>query len=254
MDSLQLTSLLFLIAAGLLFIGLERFYPYSPGQKFFRKGFFTDFFLYALLQSWVLGMLIFWLIQWVDSGTGLSRYRLVSDWPVWVQLLFFVVLHDFYIYWFHRWMHHSPVLWRLHEAHHSPKEVDWIAGMRSHSLEICINQTIEFAPMVLLGAAPEVAVLKGTVSGIWGMWIHANINVQSGFLHYLINGPEMHRWHHAAEITRGGLNYATKFAFWDWMFKTAWLPGTQKPAAYGLADVDFPDNYVKQHLFAFRKF
>ena len=45
---------------------------------------------------------------------------------MWVQVLFFLVTHDFYIYWFHRWQHHNPVLWRTHEAHHSGKHVDWL--------------------------------------------------------------------------------------------------------------------------------
>lgn len=253
MDSLKLTSLVILVSVGLIFIALERIYPYTPGQKFFRKGIFTDFFLYAILQSYVLGLLIFGLINWIDSSSGLSRLQIVTDWPIWVQLVFFTVLHDFYIYWFHRWMHASPVLWRVHEAHHSPKAVDWIAGMRSHSLEIIINQTIEFAPIILLGAPPEVAIFKGTIDGIWGMWIHANINVKSGFFQYIINGPEMHRWHHANEVRYGNTNFATKFAWWDWIFRTAWLP-EEKPKAYGLADVDFPENYFKQHWFAFRKF
>jgi hypothetical protein len=41
-------------------------------------------------------------------------------------------------------------------------DVDWLSGARSHALEILINQTIEFAPIVLLGAAPEVALIKLT--------------------------------------------------------------------------------------------
>ncbi len=125
--------------------------------------------------------------------------------------------------------------------------------MRSHSLEILINQTIEFAPIILLGASPEIVLLKGVLDGLWGMWIHSNINVKTGWLQFVINGPEMHRWHHAKEITEGGINFGTKFAFWDWIFGTAYLPN-EKPSGYGLDDSEFPVNYFSQHLFAFRKF
>ena len=34
------------------------------------------------------------------------------------------------------------------------------------------------------------------ISAVWGMYIHSNINVNTGRLQKFINGPEMHRWHH----------------------------------------------------------
>src|SRR5262249_49895226 len=161
--------------------------------------------------------------HFLDVRTGWSHQGLVSGWAVWLQVLFFLLTHDLYIYLFHRLQHRSRLLWRIHEAHHSVPEVDWLSGIRSHSLEILINQTIEFAPIVLVGAAPEVAVIKGTVSAIWGMFIHSNLDIRLGVLQYVINGPEMHRWHHADQPEAYGTNFATKFAFWDWLFGTAYF-------------------------------
>src|SRR5262249_12828237 len=154
----------------------------DPGQRVFRKGWSTDFFLYSLLQSYLLGLVIVRLTTWIDGATSLSRLHLVSEWPVGAQLFFFFVVHDFYIYWFHRAQHRFPVLWRIHEAHHSVEDVDWLAGSRSHALEILVNQTIELAPIVLLGAAPEVALMKGALDAVWGMYIHSNLRVRSGWL------------------------------------------------------------------------
>ena len=74
---------------------------------------------------------------------------------------------------FHRLQHRSAILWRTHEAHHSAETVDWLAGSRSHALEILINQTIEYAPIVLLGAHPDVALMKGVLDAAWGMYIRA---------------------------------------------------------------------------------
>lgn len=248
-------SIVLIVGSALIYILLERLYPYDARQRFFRKGFFNDFVMYSLLQSYVLGVVISALIRWLDTTTGWSRYGVVSSWPVWLQLGFFFVVHDFYIYWFHRLQHKSSLLWRTHEAHHSVKDVDWVAGSRSHSLEILINQTIEFAPIVLLGAAPEVAIWKATLDAVWGMYIHSNINVSSGVLQYVLNGPEMHRWHHAEEVPIPGKNFSTKIAIWDWLFGTAYLPKGQKPKSYGLgAGTDFPENYFVQHAYAFRRF
>lgn len=239
--------------AALLLLLLERKFPYNRGQKIWRAGFFDDLVFYNFVQSLLLGLVISAIIAWSDGRTGLSRLRLLADWPVWLQLAFFVVTHDFYIYWFHRWQHHSKYLWRLHEAHHSPAEVDWLSGVRSHAGEILINQTVEFLPIVLLGAAPEVALYKGAVSAIWGMYIHSNLDVRTGFLQFVINGPEMHRWHHANEPAAYNKNFATKLAIWDWLFGTAYLPYNYKANRYGW-DYAFPKSYFRQHLFAFRKF
>jgi len=250
----KFTCTVITICTALLFVFLERSYPYTPGQKFFREGFFNDFVLYTIVQSFVLGYIITSIIEYIDFETGFSRYKLIGSFPLWLQITFFFAIHDFYIYWFHRLQHTSKILWRIHEAHHSVKDVDWLAGSRSHVLEILINQTIEFAPVVLLGASPGVAVIKGTIDAAWGMYIHSNINVHSGKLQYFINGPEMHRWHHADKDKNAfNRNFSTKLAVWDWLFKTAYFPGNKKPQYYGLSYLKFPANYIKQQFYAFRK-
>jgi sterol desaturase/sphingolipid hydroxylase (fatty acid hydroxylase superfamily) len=242
------------ITSALIIIALERVFPYDKGQKIFRSQFFNDFVLYSLVQSYLLGFVISYIIQWIDSFSGLTRLHIVTNWGIGWQLLFFLVVHDFYIYTFHRFQHRSKYFWRLHEAHHSASEVDWLSGARSHSLEILINQTVEFSVIVLLGAPPEIALYKGAMDAIWGMYIHSNINVHSGWLQYIINGPEMHRWHHAIDDDAIDINFSTKLAFWDWIFGTAFLPEKRKPQGYGLSDKNFPVSYIKQHIYAFRKF
>lgn len=252
--SLELLSPIIVMAAALVLIGLERRFPYDKGQGLFREGFWNDLALYTIVQSYALSFVIFGLINLIDSHTYLRQEQILSGLPVAVQILLSLIVHDCYIYWFHRLQHRNRWLWRLHEAHHSTKDVDWLSGSRSHSGEILINQTIEFAPIILLGCAPETVLIKGMIDAIWGMYIHSNINVRSGRLQYIINGPEMHRWHHAVDADAHNLNFATKLAFWDWIFGTAFLPKERRPSGYGLSDVDFPDDYLIQHLFAFRRF
>lgn len=138
-------------------------------------------------------------------------------------------------------------------THHSTW--NWLAGSRSHALEILIAQTIEFAPIFLLGAAPEIPLLKGMIDAVWGMFNHSNIRVRMGWLLYVFNGPELHRWHHDLRAPRGGVNLATKFALWDWLWGTAYLPADIPAGQYGLRNsAEFPHgNYFKQFTFAFRK-
>jgi sterol desaturase/sphingolipid hydroxylase (fatty acid hydroxylase superfamily) len=206
-------SMLTIAASALLFILLERVLPYNPGQEVLREGFFDDLVLYTIAQSYILGIIIFSFIIRQHS----NRY-----------------------------------LWRLHEAHHSPRTVDWLSGSRSHALEILINQTVEFTPIILLGASPEVIAYKGVVSAVWGMYIHSNMHVRSGVLQRFINGPEMHRWHHTTGRGRNR-NFSTKLAIWDWMFGTAYLPEGESAREYGLK-TPFPPHFFSQFVYAFRRF
>ena len=239
-----------MFVTSVLFIALERRFPSTSGQKFFRQGFWMDLLLYSFLQNWILGNVIQWIINGLDAAAS-GRLHLVGGWPLPLQAVFFLLLHDFYIYWFHRLQHRLPLLWRIHEAHHSTPDVDWLSGSRSHALEILINQTIEFAPIVLLGAPPEIGYFKALIDLVWGMYIHSNIGVRSGWLQKILNGPEMHRWHHATEVV--DVNFSTKFAFWDWIFGTAYLPNA-KPKGFGLVDTPgYPlGNYLAQHGYALR--
>jgi sterol desaturase/sphingolipid hydroxylase (fatty acid hydroxylase superfamily) len=271
----RIAALPIIVGWGALMVALERVLPHDRGQRLFRVGLFTDFFWYTVVQSYVLGLAIALLIRALDDASGVSRLHLVTGWPVAAQLALFFVTHDLYIYWFHRLQHSSPVLWRIHEAHHSVKDVDFVAGSRSHPLEILVNQTVEYAPIVLLGAHPDVALVKGVLDATWGMWIHSNVGVRTGPLQYVLNGPEMHRWHHSSRFTGVGFNFGTKLAIWDWLFGTAYLPYLREtaiasraelgdvPRGYGLADEPaFPEEttrlslvttYFKQITWAFRR-
>ena len=252
MSNAESISTLVIVGTAFFFIIVERIWPYTEGQKVLREGFFDDLALYTIAQSYILGIFIFtYIIHFIDNSTGLSRLRLFENVPIWIQLVFFLVTHDLYIYWMHRWQHKNKYLWRIHEAHHSPKKVDWLSGSRSHALEILINQTIEFLPIVLLGSPPEVIAYKGVISAVWGMYIHSNLDIHTGKLQKFINGPEMHRWHHSTGKGRNR-NFATKLAIWDWIFGTAYFPDT-KPDEYGLKTF-FPNHYFSQTLFAFRSF
>ena len=251
---LQIIGFGVIVFAAVAFMVLERIFPYNPGQKLFREGFWMDMLLYNLGQSYLLGVVISWIISGIDRSTSVSRLHLITNWPIALQVALFLVTHDLYIYWAHRTQHKFEWLWKIHEAHHATDDVDFLSGVRSHPIEILINQTIEFMPIVLLGAAPQVAIYKGMFSAIWGMYIHSNLDVSSGRLEWVINGPEMHRWHHADGDDRAMFkNFSTKLAIWDWMFGTAFLPIGEKSTRYGINDPTFPKGYFGQvgHFFVY---
>lgn len=250
-DEIRILSAGIVVSSAVIIIALERLIPYNK-QQFFRDQLFSDFILYAILQSLILGVGFSYLMEAIRASPILVTFRLASEWSIAWQLIFFTCLHDLYIYFFHRFQHKSKFLWRIHEAHHSTHDVDWLSGSRSHSMEIVINQSIEFGIIALLSGNPAIPILKAAIDGVWGMYIHSNIDVRSGWLQYIINGPEMHRWHHATDTDSFNKNFSTKFAIWDWLFGTAFRPIGRKPAGYGLDDPNFPQGYIAQHLYPFR--
>jgi sterol desaturase/sphingolipid hydroxylase (fatty acid hydroxylase superfamily) len=241
----------------ILMIVWERVQPYRKGLPLLREGIWVDIIWYTLIQSYFLKIIIFdYIIQPAQHAIDWSDYQFVSRWPIAVQVLFFVVTHDLYIYLFHRFQHANKYFWRTHEAHHSAKEVDFIAGSRSNALEIMINQTIEFLPIFVLGADPAVLPIKALLDAMFGMFIHANIDVKLGKWKYLFNSPELHLWHHANYQEVFHANFSTKFATWDYLFGTIYDPN-KKPGNerenWGLY-YEFPRDYFLQHVFSIKRF
>ena len=249
------TSILVVWIVGILF--WERVAPYRKGLPLFREGFWVDLIWYTLIQSYFLKILIFdYIITPLQTHFDWSDWQFVRHWPVWVQVVFFLITHDLYIYLFHRWQHANKWLWRTHEAHHSNKEVDFLAGSRSHAVEIIINQTIEFAPIILLGADPAVLPIKALLDAMFGMFIHANIRVNLGPLKYVFNTPYLHLWHHANYQEVFHANFSTKFSFFDYLLGTAYDPGHapgNRPENWGLY-YDYPKDYFLQHAFSVKRF
>lgn len=253
---LAITSTILFTWMGLIIVW-ERVRPYRAGLPFFRDGFWVDLVWYTLIQSYFLKILIFdYIIEPLKGAYHWESITFVSQMPVWGQVLFFLVTHDLYIYLFHRFQHSNKLFWRTHEAHHSGKEVDFLEGSRSHIVEIIINQSIEFAPIILLGADPAVVPIKALLDAMFGMFIHANIDVNIGPLKYIINTPTLHQWHHANYREVFHANFATKFSFFDYLFGTVYDPGKKpadKPEAWGLY-YDYPKDYFLQHAFSVKRF
>ena len=73
----------------------------------------TNVGMVQVFATFGLAIVIRGLVGWIDDATGASSHGLVSQWPFAAQVALFVVTHDLYIYWFHRWQHSNRWLWRL---------------------------------------------------------------------------------------------------------------------------------------------
>jgi sterol desaturase/sphingolipid hydroxylase (fatty acid hydroxylase superfamily) len=77
-----------------------------------------------------------------------------------------------------------------------------------------------------------------------------------GPLRYIINSPRFHAWHHAVELHgRDGQNFGITLVLWDWLFGTAYWPGSgEAPTRYGFAGMkEYPTGIWQRLWQPFRR-
>jgi sterol desaturase/sphingolipid hydroxylase (fatty acid hydroxylase superfamily) len=118
-------------------------------------------------------------------------------------------------------------------VHHSTEHMDWLAGSRSHFLEILVDRSLVMVPLYLLG--PDKAALDAYVlfAAAQAVFVHANVRVKFGPLKYLLTTPQFHHWHHSSDKPAIDTNYAVHLPLFDKLFGTFHMPDEHWPIEYG---------------------
>jgi len=244
---------IYFIAMGLLLAPLERLMPWSRkwlhGQD---SG--TD--LLAILSTMAGAILLgplsvfltAWLVQWIHGRLPDDAIR--SFWPgalhPVLQVFLLLLVMDFFRYWYHRWMHAVPVMWRWHSVHHSSARMYWFNGVRSHPIEGFVQNLLWVVPYTLIQAPAEIVFVAGMVSRVIGRFQHTNVDARLGPLEYVFSAPDNHRYHHSKIAAVGNRNYGGDFIVWDHLFGTFHLPRGQRPSDdIGIGDLpDYPQTWL----------
>ncbi len=172
--------------------------------------------------------------------------------PFAIALPVAILVADFGGYWLHRWGHHGW-LWKVHGVHHTPDKVNTWNNNTIHFLNSIYSGVAKTLPLALLGFDPAVIVIAAYVTTIQSYAVHANIDVELGWLGYLIMGPAHHRLHHSVVMGEAG-NFASAITLWDLIFGTfVYGPGLA-PERVGVVKPDtFPSplNVVRNQLHPF---
>lgn len=202
----------------------------------------------AIPQALELGLrlLLLQVAVWLSDLWGQSLWP--HHWPVILQLVPALLISQLGEYWAHRSLHEIPLLWRLHAIHHSPGRLYWLNAARFHPLDSALLFTVALAPLLALGAGPEVLLLFTVWVSVHGMFQHCNIRLHLGPLNYVFSMAELHRWHHSLKLEEANANYGNNILFWDLVFGTVHYPKDRAASSeIGLADLpDFPKNYLGQ--------
>jgi sterol desaturase/sphingolipid hydroxylase (fatty acid hydroxylase superfamily) len=171
--------------------------------------------------------------------------------PLPVQVLVTMMAADLVSYWVHRLFHGPRVLWRLHAVHHATRDLDWLSCARNHPLNEALGGVMVIVPLLLVGLDPRVLDAMAPLSGVWAVFIHANVPWRLGWLRYVVATPLFHRWHHGRGAPPGGCNFAGFFPVWDLLFGTFHVPDRQ-PDDFG-TDEDLPLGFFALLAHPFRR-
>ncbi len=163
-----------------------------------------------------------------------------------------ILIADLGGYWMHRWGH-LGWLWKVHGVHHTPDKVNTWNNNTIHFVNSIYSGVAKTLPLALLGFDPAIIVIAAYVTTVQSYAVHANIDVELGWLGYLIMGPAHHRLHHSTNIQEAG-NFASAITLWDIAFGTLVYAPRLAPEAVGVADPEtFPSplNVFRNQLHPF---
>ena len=252
-----------LFALSALFLSAERLWPKNR-QRLVRNGFFQDV-VYLVFHSEYLGVLLGVLslhaIAALDrsldaaGAKSLVYLQLVQGQPLWLQLPLLLLVFDFAQWLIHNLLHRVRWLWQFHKLHHSIEEMDWLGNWRFHWMEVVVYRSLLYIPAALFGFSAVAMFSYGVFNTLIGHFAHSNLRIRVGALRYIVNSPEMHRWHHAhPDAGPVNRNFGITLSVWDWLFRTAYLPPNRDPERLGFTGIDmYPRGIVGRMLAPFRR-
>ncbi len=239
------------------FIGLETIFPAAQKWSMSKASFLRDL-KYLVIDAPIIALTKTAFGIWAISYSQ-SHAKLLSTMPFWLEAIIFLLVFEFFQYWFHRLSHSGKgplgrFLWRAHIAHHLPDRVYVVMHAVFHPINALISAIIVQAPLILLGISPEAALAATLMIDLQSLISHFNFDIRAGFLNYIFIGTETHRYHHSANLKEAG-NFGNTLAIWDIIFGSFnYHPGVL-PERLGVTEVDAPNsNHLAQVLlYPFRK-
>ena len=160
------------------------------------------------------------IIAWGWQARGWTLiYAETSARPLWwlpLSLALYLLAHDTWFYWTHRWMH-WPRLFRLaHAVHHASRPPTAWAAMSFHPIEALTGALV--IPALVFVIPIHVAVLGAvlTIMTVMGVTNHMGWELFPRWLvHSRVGGWLITASHHQRHHDRYSCNYGLYFRLWD---------------------------------------
>lgn len=230
-----------LIVLYLVLRPLEAWLPVHPITNRWAR--WNDFIYTALHRLGIFTLVLFFVLDpALDALTavlhmeGMNPFNLERIWPnmidhPWLVFMLYLVVLDFFDYWYHRAEHQFNWWWGLHSLHHSQRDMNLWSDNRNHLLDDFLRDVYMGVIAILIGVQPAQYAVLIVISRMIQSLQHANVRIHFGAIgERLLVSPRYHRTHHAiglghegakGEGSLGGHNFAVLFPIWDMLFGTA---------------------------------
>jgi len=243
---------LFLMAV--IYVPLERVWPQYPQQGTFRKGWVQDvvYFMSTHLPLQILSFLVLLPATQATKYLGVPALQAqIARIPWLLQFALAVLVADVAEWTIHFALHKIPFLWRFHAVHHSSKQLDWIAGSRSHFVDDTLVRAFILVPM-MLGFSQNIIVAYLVFVTLHATWTHCNFRLNVPWLEHILVMPRYHHWHHTSQKEGIDKNFAIHFPWIDKIFGTYYYP-QEWPEQYGLGGEEVAPGFFRQTVDPFFK-
>jgi sterol desaturase/sphingolipid hydroxylase (fatty acid hydroxylase superfamily) len=255
-----------LVGASVIIYVLELLFPWRKNQPAIREHFWLDifylfwnYFLFSMIAYNALSMVGVQLFNDFLALFGVTNIMAihVGALPGWLQLVLIFVLRDFMQWSIHRMYHNVGWMWEFHKVHHSTEQMGFAALLRYHWMENILYRSLEYIPLAMIGFGISDFFIVHIFTLVVGQLGHANLKINLGPFKYLLNGPQMHLWHHAKEMPAthpNGFNYGITLSIWDFIFGTNYWPSDDENLPVGLpANEHFPTDFFGQMARPFQR-
>ena len=181
----------------------------------------VDSALVRLMAVFVIPLAAVLTATWAE-GAGVGLFNLIGL-PGWLEFFIAIVLLDLAIYGQHVASHYIPILWKLHQVHHSDVDFDVTTAIRFHPIEIGLSMLYKIVVVLVLGPAAVAVVVFEVILNGCAMFNHANVALPGWLdrgLRVLIVTPDMHRVHHSIDRGETNRNFGFNLSIWDRIFGT----------------------------------
>ena len=160
------------------------------------------------------------IVAWGWQARGWTRiYTDPRAWPLWwmpVSLLLYLILHDTWFYWTHRWMHRPRVFRAIHAIHLASRPPTAWAAMNFHPVEAALVGLLIPALVFVIPIHAGVLGLVLLIMTVMGVTNHMGWEM---FPRRLVHS-RVGRWlitasHHQRHHEQYRCNYGLYFRFWD---------------------------------------
>ncbi|HZE21747.1 MAG TPA: sterol desaturase family protein, partial [Desulfobaccales bacterium] len=165
--------------------------------------------------------------------------------PLWLQVTAGILLMDLTFYYWHRFNHTWPLLWRFHNVHHVDPDLDVTTSFRFHFGEVLYSAVFRLLQVGVLGVVPLTYVLYELLFNCATMFHHSNLHLPVHWerrLNRVLVTPRMHGVHHSVVVRETNSNYSVIFSWWDRLHRSLRLNVRQTDIVIGVPGYLRPDD------------